>query len=218
MSKTRWDNIWRDIRGERQYWQEPEERVVRLAEALRREGRKRVYDVGCGIGRHTVFMGQQGFEAYASDLSPEALRRCRESLEREGLVAALTLNDMEQVPYPDGFFDAVIAYHTIYHARWKKLVRTVEALRNSLSPGGHFLASLRSTRDSACGEGLELEPNTFRGTSGEEESVVHHFCDEAELGELMRGFSEVRKELIEREGDRDGKAHRSAHWVALARK
>ncbi len=218
MATTRWDSIWRDARGERSYWQEPEERVVKLAEELRKEGRRWVYDVGCGVGRHTVFMARQGFDVYGSDLSPEALRRCREWLEREGLKAALTLNDMEHVPYPNGFFDAVIAYHTIYHAAWDKLAGVVDALRNSLAPGGRLLASFRSTRDSAWGEGIELEPNTFRGTSGEEESVVHHFCDERELEELMKGFAEVKRELVERESERDGTPHRSAHWIVLAAK
>lgn len=218
MATTRWDSIWRDIRGERPYWQEPEERVIKLADVLWREGRRRVYDVGCGVGRHTVFMAKQGFEAYGSDLSHEALRRCRELLEREGLMAVLTLNDMEHVPYPDGFFDAVIAYHTIYHSTWGKLVRTVEALRKSLSSGGRLLASLRSTRDSACGMGIEVERNTFKGTSGEEESVTHHFCDEDELRELMQGFSKVESDLVEREHEGDGKEHRGAHWMVLASK
>jgi len=218
MTETPWDGIWRDCRGDRRHWHEPDERVIRLAKTLKRESRKRVYDVGCGVGRHTAFLAREGFDVYASDISLEALNRCAERLSHEGLTALLTRNDMEGIPYAEELFDAVIAYHTIYHARWEKLGRTVEALRKTLSRGGYFLATLRATRDSGFGEGVELERNTFMRTGGEENLVIHHFCDERAVEELMREFSEVHKDLVEREWEGDGEVHRSAHWVVLARK
>jgi len=218
MNGTPWDAIWRDFRGENRRWHEPDERVIQLAEILKREDRKRVYDVGCGVGRHTVFLAREGFDIFASDISFEALNRCAERLKKEELIALLTQNDMSDVPYAEGAFDAVIAYHTVYHSRWEKLIRTVAALREALCNGGYFLSTLRATTDSGFGAGLALESNTFMQTKGEEDSVIHHFCDEREVEELTNGFAEVQKELVEREWEGDGRSHTSAHWVVLARK
>ena len=36
---------------------------------LRQSGAKRVYDMGCGLGRHTIMLAENGFSVVASDIS-----------------------------------------------------------------------------------------------------------------------------------------------------
>ncbi len=45
----------------------PDERVQRFALRLRAAGLHSVMDLGCGAGRHTVFLAQQGFVVIGLD-------------------------------------------------------------------------------------------------------------------------------------------------------
>jgi len=42
----------------------------------------RVLDLGCGVGRHLVYLSSQGFEMHGLDLSPAGVERCQKELLR----------------------------------------------------------------------------------------------------------------------------------------
>ena len=64
--------------------------------------RGRVLDVGCGAGRHSLYLQQKGLEVLGIDNSPLAVRLCRE----RG-VAAKTLSITELSP-KHGMFDTIL--------------------------------------------------------------------------------------------------------------
>ena len=55
---------------------------------------KRVLDLGCGAGRHTVYLAQEGFEVYTLDISLEGVEHIAQWLTGEGLQANLQQADM----------------------------------------------------------------------------------------------------------------------------
>lgn len=207
-----WDELFKQ---EEFRWKEPHERVVELVPILRERGFHRVYDLGCGTGRHLVFLAHAGFEVYGSDISEMALKYSHDWLRREGLRARLTRADMTLIPYPDGFFDAVISLYVIYHNTLNQMKKAVAEIHRVLRPGGLALLTFMSKRNYRYGRGKQLEPDTFVPDLGPDEGIPHHFSDREEIESLLSGFHLLRVDLDERTDDQ---GQRHSHWQVLAEK
>jgi SAM-dependent methyltransferase len=89
--------------------------LPRIENARRRSGQTghawRVLDCGCGNGISVDVLNEEGFAAWGND--PSALRQWqwRERKWRERLSVA----DGSSLPFPDGFFDAVLASGVLEH-------------------------------------------------------------------------------------------------------
>ena len=205
-----WDELFR--RGDFAA-QEPTWSVRRFAALLAERGAKRVLDLGCGAGRHVVFLAQEGFEVHGLDSSAEALRICRERLREAGLRATLVQADMREIPYPDGAFDAVLAIASLYHGTLADIKRTLAELRRVLRPGGLALLEFKSKRSFRYGKGVEIEPGTYIPDTGEDAGIPHHYSDREEVEGLLAGFRILEINHMERvfEGKRP-----SGRWEVWA--
>jgi ubiquinone/menaquinone biosynthesis C-methylase UbiE len=101
----------------------------------------RVLDAGCGFGRFTAAMAEQGCETVGVDISPaaiaEAERRCPGPTY---LVADLT----EPLPEGVGPFDALLSMYSSYGygATVEEDEAMLRAFRRALKPGGRLLMQL----------------------------------------------------------------------------
>jgi tellurite methyltransferase len=193
-----WDEIWQSW-GRVWEGRAPEQAVLELAARLKAEGRRRVHDLGCGPGRHLLFLAAEGFEASGSDFSPAAVETCRRRLEEAGLSAPVSLADMTALPAEDGSLDAVVAWDVVYHGTLDNIRRTVEGVRRKLAPGGYFLVTFNSVESANClrareaaarGEAEEPEPDTFVVPGDAfDKTLPHHYTTEREIrDQLMAGF------------------------------
>lgn len=71
----------------------------------------RILDVGCGRGFTLAALEGLGHEVHGIQISPEAAAFARDQL---GL-SRIETRDLLEVGYPDGWFDAVTAYHVLEH-------------------------------------------------------------------------------------------------------
>jgi SAM-dependent methyltransferase len=78
---------------------------------LRATGARRVLDSGCGNGEAIDTLSEAGFDAWGHDLSAFRKWQWRSRAHRERLVVA----DGLRLPFPDGFFDAVISSGVLEH-------------------------------------------------------------------------------------------------------
>jgi SAM-dependent methyltransferase len=78
---------------------------------LRATGARRVLDSGCGNGEAIDTLSVAGFEAWGHDLSAFRKWQWKAREHRERLVVA----DGLRLPFPDGFFDAVISSGVLEH-------------------------------------------------------------------------------------------------------
>ena len=67
---ARWDKYWRDEDYVSRNWLDPDPDIVRLNQFMQDHQVRRVLDLGCGVGRHLVYLSSQGFEMHGLDLSP----------------------------------------------------------------------------------------------------------------------------------------------------
>lgn len=180
---------------------------------------RRVLDLGCGAGRHLVYLARQGFEMHGTDVDPYGLARARSWLEQEGLSAYLAVADMEALPHPDDFFDAVVSMYVIHHNLMDGIRRTVAGVRRVLRPSGWFFATVNAWGDFKEGLGPELEPGTWLVREPDcDVPAPHHLFHEDELRSVWEGFHilELERKVQEYTDANSDQSLLSAHWEVWA--
>ena len=107
-----WNDLFKD---ERYIWKNPHEGVEELAGLLKGSANRRVLDLGCGAGRHLVYLAREGFQVVGTDISEVGLEHAHRWLKQEGLSAETRLADMTTIPYPDDYFGGVVSAYVIFH-------------------------------------------------------------------------------------------------------
>jgi len=190
-----WDGLYADTS-----WREWAERPPLSVTAnwianLFQQGARRVFDMGCGLGRHAVILGRMGFSVVASDISPRALKTTRSKLAASGLTAEVIECRMTEIPYANAHFDAVLSLGVLEHGTRAEIEAALSEVHRVLRPGGQVLASfLPRTRWIPMDDpGHDMvEDNTLRSYGPEQ--LVHHMVDDAELADLFAAFSIISME------------------------
>jgi len=206
---------WNQILQRNEYRPEnPDEIVVDLASILEERKAKRILDLGCGAGRHVIYLAERGFESHGADISETGLQLTKMKLRSRKLEAEIIKCDMKSMPYVYSCFDAAICVWAIYHQKLKEIQETISEIHRVLKKKGLLLANFHSKRSSKYGEGIEVEENTFMQENGPEKGVLHHFVDENELRELLGNFRIVHFEAKEKMID----SYLRSRFIVLAEK
>jgi SAM-dependent methyltransferase len=96
-----------------------------------------ILDLGCGGGPASRYFKQRGFKPVSADLSAGMLYECR----HRGSTTLVRL-DMETLPFQLDTFDAIWAHTSLLHLPKEKFARTVEAVGQTLKPGGTLFLAL----------------------------------------------------------------------------
>ena len=111
--------------------------------------RRRVLDAGCGDGRNLVFFLKNGFTCFGIDRDETAVSQVRTLAARLAPAAAagnFVTGELDELPWPDGSMDAVIASAVLHFVRDEShFARSVQELWRVLAPGGLLFARLASS-------------------------------------------------------------------------
>lgn len=202
MVNCNFEDRWDEFYGEGTYlmWV-PDEGVVQfVAKEIVRKKRKigRILDLGCGNGRHLVYLAEKGFDAYGIDISQKSLQIAQDWLNKKGLPAELKKASVTEIPYPDGYFDLIICMGVLDHMLIQEVKKGIREMERVLSPQGILFVGLRSDRDTECGKGKEIERNTFLLPGDVEGNLPQHFFNLLEIKELLINFKIIDLECRER--------------------
>jgi malonyl-CoA O-methyltransferase len=95
-------------------------------------------DLGCGTGRHALWMAENGAVVTAVDFSPGMMEKAR-AKPGAGRVRFLVHDLHERLPFPDGSFDVVVSGLVLEHLH--DLGPFFAEARRVLRPGGRALVS-----------------------------------------------------------------------------
>lgn len=160
-------------------------RFVSLLEKHFETTKLKLWDLGCGAGRHTVAMAKLGCDVYASDNADSAISLTENWLKSQKLNANVVLSEMNEFPWEEVQFNGVFSWDVLQHNTIDKIIKTVDLIWEHLLPSGMLLATIKSDKADLFGKGVEIEPKTFVLDSGKEKGVPHHYFNEDELRRLF---------------------------------
>ncbi len=187
-----WDDIFTE---QGRVFEEPHRDMIRLVELFQDHNVAKILDLGCGSGRHLVFLSRMGFEMYGFDASPRALSLARQWMDEEGLTADIRIHQMEEpFPYEDGFFDAVISIQVIHHNLMTDILTTVREVERVIRPGGILFVSvpvmhMGPVEKEHDWDHREVEAGTYIPHKGPESGIPHHYFTPAELTRVFSAFA-----------------------------
>ncbi len=101
----------------------------------------RILEVGCGSGANLWMLAKEGFSAYGIDSSSEGIALAKEHLSGKwGVTAELACGTVVDLPYAEGFFDAVVDVVTLQHLGLDDSARALCEIRRVLKLGGRFFS------------------------------------------------------------------------------
>jgi len=158
------------------------ERLVRLA---RLDPGQSVLDIGCGTGSLAISakrrVGPSG-RVEGIDASPEMIARARKKATKAGVDVAFTNGVVEALPFPDGYFDAVLSTLMLHHLPRDARRQCARQMRRVLKPGGRVLAV------------------DFGGETGNRKSLLEHFHrrhGRVDVRDIVQLLSEAGLEVVE---------------------
>ena len=214
--KNSWNVYW-DSGPNREYWLEPDRAVTSLVTKLDVSRLRDVLDLGCGIGRHALWLANAGFNVTAADISESAVAVLREKLGDDRHVRVVTGAYSEDL-FAGRSFDLVLAWNVLYHGSREAFRGATALIHKWLRPEGLLFFTCPTLRDAKYGNGEEVAPNTYRSQNSMHPGDVHYFADEDDIRDLIVGFDVISEEADEHYWDNKGNRQFSSYWHVLARK
>ena len=197
-----WDKRWADEQT-RHDWERPEPPVIDAVPLLRKRGVRTVLDVGCGVGRHALYLSEQGFDVIALDASRTGLNAARQAAATSAATVEFLEGSFIDLPLPDRSVDFVLAWNVIYHGDRAVVQQALAEIVRTLTPNGLFQGTFLSKRHWRYGRGREIRPGTFVVDEEDEKSHPHFYCDAHEVMALIHAFDLFRLEDREQKGAGD---------------
>ena len=130
-------------------------------------GYKKILDLGCGYGKHSIYLSQNDFNVTSIDINKQAIEWLEKYIDANHVSNINVIKaDINDLPFENDYFDGIICSSVLHHQGLKEI-------KNSIS------------------EMYRVEKNTFIGSREGEENIPHYYTDIDELKELFKGFRKI---------------------------
>ncbi len=168
---------------------EAEDLAHLIEKILPKENYPKVLDLGCGRGRHSLTLAEKGYCVMGIDLSPEAIKKARNTAESRGLTN-VKFQEQDMRISLDENFDAVVNLFTTfgYFLEDSENIKVLKSVHSMLRPKGRFMIDFLNANI--------VEKNLVKIESGQYENL--HFDIERFIEDGM-----VHKKITFTEGGLD---------------
>jgi SAM-dependent methyltransferase len=135
---------WDWSKNESNQWLIPTIESCYLSESWRSKGFRSFLDLGCGLGRHSIYFAQKGYEVNSVDLSDYAVNQLKSWAAKEQLNITTDVCDMLNLPFDNDTFDCIIAYNVIYHTDTEGFIKSLQEIKRVLKNNGELFITLLS--------------------------------------------------------------------------
>lgn len=192
-----WD--WSQV--SEQYWNKASDEFLPVALRWKEKGKRTVLDIGCGRGRHALFLAEMGFDVTATDISQEGIEQLQEEAKNRKLEGKIktVVCDMLEMPFEDKTFDAVLGFHSIFHTDYAGLKRVIAKITHMLKKYGQLYITFNSKDNpSFCAnDNTVIDEYTVIRHHGIEEGVPHTFLEHKDIIELLADYKILKMQQIQ---------------------
>lgn len=182
--------------------------------------RYRVLDLGCGAGRHTVFLAKERFEVTACDFSEPGLRETIARCSAENLTVGTSLCEADNLPFASNLFAGVLCYGVLYYLPRKRFEKAVSEIFRVLQPGGHAFIVTRTDFDTRFFYSKPDENGDFRvgrlppgAPANTEDGMIMTFLSRSDVEQIFPQATIERTRYIYGDGK-----FTDDDWMIFARK
>jgi ubiquinone/menaquinone biosynthesis C-methylase UbiE len=173
----------------------PQEDIPRIVKLFKKKGVKKILDLGCGSGRHAVYLAKHGFEVYGIDIALKGIKITKDWLKKEKSKANLKVGNVyKKLPYPNNFFDALISTQTLHHNKINNIRKLIKEIERVLRANGliFITVSRKGSKKEIPKERMWkmkfIAPRTFVPLSHDEKGLIHYWFNKKLLRKEFKNF------------------------------
>jgi len=177
------------------FYLKPHEDILKIVKLFKKKRAKRILDLGCGSGRHIVYLSKNRFEVYGIDIASKGIKITKDWLKKEKLRANLKIGNIyKKLPYPSNFFDAIISIQVLHHNRIENIRKLIKEIERILKPRGliFVIVSKRKPIKDIPKEDLWkvkfIAPRTYVPLSHNEKGLIHYWFTRNLLRKEFKSF------------------------------
>ncbi|OCR96199.1 hypothetical protein CFT12S02847_04745 [Campylobacter fetus subsp. testudinum] len=196
-NQNEWCELHKNKRHQPKY---PDAHVVRFVfKDLDKNGGGVVLDLGCGAGRHTKLLAENGFNAYGCDYSQSGVEVAKLLIKQANLNADLKVASVGDLPYDDDKFDGIICWGVLEYSDLNGIEKASQEIYRVLKVGGKVLINVRNTEDYRYKKGekiskfsIIIRENSKNSSAFEENGMQMYFFDKDEVKRVFSKFSKIK--------------------------
>ena len=203
------------------YWKEPSLESYYLLNRWHNQNKKDFLDLGCGIGRHSVLFGLNGFNISCLDISEDGINKTKKWCESENIVADYKISDMLNLPYKDNSFDCILCFNVISHTDTSGVKKVISELKRVLRDDGEAYLTLcsKETWGFKQTDWPMVDANTkLRMDEGPEKGIPHFYADYELIKDLFSEFKIIKLFQLEEFYEDNNQVKTSFHYHLLIKK
>jgi len=168
------NSVWEKVYSSQSWVKYPSEDLIRFVTRhfYGKPHRNEIHllEVGCGPGANLWYFAREGFSFAGIDGSTAAIEQATTRLNLDlpdwRTQGSLHVGEIENLPFKDGQFDAVIDHECVYCNSTKSSMRIYREMARVLKAGGKFFS--RTYEQGSWGDqtGIRLEENYFIPSEG----------------------------------------------------
>lgn len=180
-----------------------------LTEYVRISPQGAALDLGCGVGRHSIYLATLGYDVQAVDASESALEACRERAKVAGVKLETSAQDIREFPIVPSKYAVIVCTYALYALNAPEIASVASSLQDGLCDNGLLYCADFSIDDPMLkrieAQAQRVDAQTFYMPSTE---TYRHFFAVGEFDSLFSGL----KTLYKASGQRIDTEHGDEHY------
>jgi ubiquinone/menaquinone biosynthesis C-methylase UbiE len=139
---------------------------------------RKVLDLGCGSGRHSIALAKEGFSVTGIDFSKEALALAEKWAKKENLKVTFELGNInKRMKFKDASFEGILAIDSLHYDSTQALKFTLKEMARILKTNGLIFVTLPTQVDNPLVTHLIFTEQEIIELVSENFKIVNKFLD-----------------------------------------
>lgn len=177
MSRKTWEQFYKN-RG--RYYLIPHENISKVISKFSIYKIKKVLDLGCGSGRHTILLSKEGFNLTGIDFSKEAIKLARLWAKKENVKSKFVIGNIhKKLNFKNDSFDGITAIDSLQYESTKDLEFTLKECKRVLKRGGLLFITLPTKICNPLVTHLIFKEEEIKDILSKDFSLLQSFLDKS---------------------------------------